>query len=239
MMGFARSRTGAVLVLLFAGLVAAGCTQTKSFVHEDADERLPGAARVLLMEPDVELSELTAAGPFVPNAGWSEVGRIYVDEALRAFMAGRNTEIVDHVLPGDVAAEHPEAQLLKLHGAVGLSILVHKYIEGHALPTKKNGFDWTLGPAAATLRQKYDADYAVFVYLRDSYSGSGRSALITIGALAGVIVPVGEQVGFASLVDLNTGNVLWFNRFAGGAGDLREFEAAAAAVEDLLDDLPL
>ena len=121
----------------------------------------------------------------------------------------------------------------------GQSILVHKYIPYSALPTKKDKFDWTLGPDAAVLGEEYDADYALFVYMRDSFASSGRMAVILVGALFGVGVPGGQQIGFASLVDLRTGQILWFNRLFSEVGDLREPESAHTAVEYLLDELPL
>ena len=254
MMGFAHSKTGSmpaccrsavrgpvhqVLALLFVGLIASGCAQTKSFVHESAEARPSGTARVLLLEPDIELSELTAGGLLVPNAAWTDAGRRHVDTALKELMAESNAEIVHYEPLDDLTAEHPQAQLIKLHGAVGLTILFHQYNQAFALPTKKDKFDWTLGPAVQVLRQEYDADYALFVYLRDSFATSGRVALIIVGAIFGVGVPGGVQVGFASLVDLETGDIVWFNRLVSEVGDLRERDSARDATENLLDDLPL
>jgi hypothetical protein len=52
-------------------------------------------------------------------------------------------------------------------------------------------------------------------------------------------VPGGQQVGFGSLVDLRTGDLLWFNRLINPAGDLRTPEPAMKAVDTLLVQLPL
>jgi hypothetical protein len=57
-------------------------------------------------------------------------------------------------------------------------------------------------------------------------------------ALLGVGVSGGVQVGYASLVDLNTGQVLWFNRLTRGSGDLREPEKAQETLDALLQDFP-
>ena len=59
------------------------------------------------------------------------------------------------------------------------------------------------------LRDKYRADYSLFVHLRDSYASPGR----------GVALEGGSQVGFASLVDLNTGDIVWINRLRRNSGD--------------------
>jgi hypothetical protein len=108
-----------------------------------------------------------------------------------------------------------------------------------ALPTKAERFDWTLGTDVRQLKDEFAADYALFVYMRDSYASSGRVAVIVIGALLGATVSGGVQVGFSSLVDLRTGEVVWFNRLVSGTGDLRTPVPARRAVEILLADLPL
>jgi hypothetical protein len=48
----------------------------------------------------------------------------------------------------------------------------------------------------------------------------------------------GIQVGFASLVDLDTGEVAWFNVLVNQTGDLRTAEPARIAVDSLLTDMP-
>ena len=44
--------------------------------------------------------------------------------------------------------------------------------------------------------------------------------------------------GFASLVDLKTGEIVWFNLVKVGAGELREEDGARLAVETLFENLP-
>ena len=139
----------------------------------------------------------------------------------------------------DYASDDRQVQLIKLNEAVGRSILVHQYAGGPAqLPTKKDGFDWTLGPEVQYLREKYGADYALNIFVRDSYSSSGRTALIVVGLLFGVSIPGGIQLGFANLVDLETGKVVWFNRLARQEGDLRTAEAARATTDLLMTSFP-
>ena len=48
----------------------------------------------------------------------------------------------------------------------------------------------------------------------------------------------GEQHGFASLVDLRSGDIVWFNRLLSVVGDLRTEEPAAKTVSQLLEGLP-
>jgi hypothetical protein len=48
----------------------------------------------------------------------------------------------------------------------------------------------------------------------------------------------GQQLGFASLVDLDTGDIVWFNRILRDFGDLRDAAAANTTARELLAGLP-
>lgn len=227
------------VVLVFAPALA-GCAQTKAFTSNSAIEGKVEASTVLLLEPDVQLSLLTAGGLQQPHAEWTETGKRNVIQAMDAFMSEKNTSLVHYRSPrGDADKVHRHNQILKLHGAVGVSILNHKYNQILILPTKTDRFDWTLGSDVRLLKEEFDADYALFIYLRDSYATAGRAAVIAVGALLGVAMQGGMQVGFASLVDLNSGDVVWFNRLINETGDLRTAEPARQAIDSLLTDLPL
>jgi hypothetical protein len=90
------------------------------------------------------------------------------------------------------------------------------------------------------LRKVTGADYALFTYIRDSYASGGRKALRIAGLLLlGGDVGGGTQVGVTTLVDLRTGQVVWFNYLARQTGDLRDEAGARKTVEDMLRGLPL
>jgi hypothetical protein len=106
-----------------------------------------------------------------------------------------------------------------------------------ALPSKQGKLDWTLGPEVGVLRQKSGADYALFLHIRDSYATAERVLAVVVGALLRTIVmPGGRQEIAASLVDLKTGQVLWFHRLQRATGDLREREPARETLDSLLYD---
>jgi hypothetical protein len=193
------------------------------------------------MPADVSLSLLTTGGMMEPNAEWTEQGRQNVIAALRAEMAERNIQVVsygdDGVSGYQIASEHE--QLIKLHEAIGGAIKQYKYVPGFELPTKKDRFDWTLGEGVKSLRETRGGNYALFVHAEDSFSSEGRVALKFALALLGAHIEGGRQVAFASLVDLDSGAIVWFNVLASGVGDLRDPKLAQQTIDTLLDDSPL
>jgi hypothetical protein len=224
------------VLLVIAAVALAGCqTAPNSQIAEL--KRPTGQARIVLMPLDVELSELTAGGLKEPKADWTSQAKQYLTQALRAEKEARALQFVEFD-EDKIASERREDvnQFSKLHGAVGVTILLHQY--GVKLPTKEGKFDWTLGDSVRALRAEYDGDYAMFVFVRDSYASAGRAAVMVAGAILGIGVQGGTQVGFVSLVDLQTGNIVWFNRLLRNSGDLRTADAARETAKTLLADLP-
>ena len=99
------------------------------------------------------------------------------------------------------------------------------------------GVPWTR-QAVAPLREKTGADYALFISIRDSYASAERKAAMVAMALLGVGLAGGSQVGYASLVDLRDGRLVWFNALRRGTGDLRESGSAEETLDALLQAFP-
>ncbi len=230
------------LILAVASTAFFGCVTTKPLLQAELPE-IPGRARVLLLPADIELSELTAGGVLEPKADWTKLAKQHVTKALSEELKATNDNLIIYEPPVEnPMAEHMHQQLIKLHTAVGQTIVLHKILGPQLameLPTKKDKFDWTLGRNAQMLRDGTDADYGLFLHVRDSYASAGRVAVIIVAALLRVGVSGGQQVMFASLVDLKTGDLVWFNLLAREAGDLRTEENAREAIKELLEDLPL
>lgn len=233
---------GRRLVLFSPLLAVAGCAPP---TYHARLETLPRAGGVVLMPPDIELSEVSAGGVHEPKAEWTAVARVNLDAALDAERQQRGltmTRFDDSKLDPLRRAELDQIQ--NLHGAVGRAILRYQFTPNQGLPTKQGRFDWTLGTAARDLRQATGADHALFIWIRDSYASAGRAAVQVLAAIAGavvgvaVILPGGAQVGFASLVDLDSGDIVWFNRLARTSGDLRTPPAAIETAKVLLSGFP-
>jgi hypothetical protein len=235
-MRFGSSYFAAAAAMLVAFCVA-GCAMTSArTARMTRFEFTSPMKRVLLVDPDVQLGELTADGNFERRADWTMAAQGFIVGDIQGHFAKSGAEMV---LPQQATPR--EVQLIKLHGRVGRSIMVHLFAQGAggSLPNKGDALDWTLGPGTNELRMRYGADYALFVYVHDSYASAGRRAVQVLGALARIEVSGGEQLGFVSLVDLRTGNIVWFNRLDSQYGDLRTAGSAQATVDALIKGIPL
>ncbi|HEX8643637.1 MAG TPA: hypothetical protein VF702_06960 [Allosphingosinicella sp.] len=231
----------ALVLLTASSLALAGCVQTRQFA--DVEFSPPqGDFSLLVMRPYVSVGQIQTGGLVEPRAEWTEQARGYILEALRQQQAARGgrTEILE--TRGGVRGMSDEevAEIERLFGAVGSAIVVHRYA-GLTLPTKRRqGLDWTLGQDAVRLGQATGMDYALFLNAQDSYASSGRIALQVLGVagcLIGFCAPQiggGSQQAYASLVDLRTGEVVWFNVLRAQTGDIRTREGAAQLVDRLL-----
>ena len=233
---------------LAASVALSGCVQTRQFA--DVQFTPPeGNYKLLVLRPDVTVGSLTTGGMTEPRADWTEQARTNIIAALRAQQAARggNVTIIEHRNQLEGVPEQELADVERLNFVVDESIVQHKYL-GDYLPTKRGrGLDWTLGADAVRLGQKTGYDYALFLHAEDQFASGGRIALGVLG-LAGCIVGFcapniggAEQLDYASLVDLKTGEVVWFNGVVAASqvpgikfGDLRTPEGAAQMVERLL-----
>ncbi|GAA0644891.1 hypothetical protein [Brevundimonas lenta] len=222
------------LLIVAACLMAAACASATESRTATLSAPPAAAATVVLIKPDVDLAVLTAVGLSETRADWSELGASNLQTALQNRL-GQSSQAVRVVDP-DMAMEGRASQLMRLHQAVGASILVFDY-GPRRLPTK-TGFDWTLGDGAGALDP--DADYALFTSARGTYASGGRMATMVVMAAFGMGVPLGEQQILASLVELKTGRVIWFNHaIAGPHADIRSPEGATALVSEMMKDAPL
>ena len=212
--------------------LAAAAPALAQGVRADGFTRLPAGARVALMPPDVELYAISAGGIPEPREDWTRAALQHIRELYRERKAKAKVEVVEVAEDGDEAVE----ELKRLNGAVTRAISLH-HSGQFALPSKQGKLDWTLGAEASVLRQKTGADYALFLFVRDSYATAERVVAVLVGALfRQVVMPGGAQEIAASLVDLRSGQVLWFHHLQRATGDLRQREPARETLNALLYD---
>ena len=226
-----KSVRGLLLSILLIGATAVAQAQSRNLAPGFTG--LPKDAKVAIAPLDVELFELSAGGVPVPKADWTEAANKHMGAALerKAGSLGVGTLFV----PERVADDH--AELLHLYGAVARSISMH-HMGAFKLPTKEDRLEWGFGDSLRPLQAATGARYALFTWMRDSYASAERKAMMIGLALVGVGIGGGVQVGYASLIDLESGQVLWFNQAVSGFGDLRDEKSAATSVEGLLAGFP-
>lgn len=227
----------AVLLLAMLTLLS-GCASTSVRTARDDGGRPLGLhGTVVLVEPDIELSEVMAGGMSEPRREWTSIARLLYPQAAREVLARQGIGMQpDYLLPADAGPDDPRRQITLLSQAVSMSILAYSRSSGTGPLRNKHGrFDWSLGPGVAVLREATGADYALFTYIRDSYASGGRTAMRVAGMiLLGGDIGGGVQVGVASLVDLRTGQVVWHNLLVDQTGDLRNLAGARETSQHLL-----
>lgn len=186
-------------------------------------------SRLVVLPMDLELFSISAGGVEEPRADWTDAAARHLREAL----AKRSADLGSNVQLLADADMDEFGEFMALQRAVGAAIFIHHARPNLPLPTKGGLLKWSLGDAAAPVRARTGADYALFAWIRDSYASPERKATIVAMALLGAVSFGGEQVGYACLVDLASGRVVWFNGLYRLMGDLRE----PAGVEETLDTL--
>lgn len=225
-------------LVILAAVLLAGTLQAQ---ESDTKHLAPGfhgrapASRLVIVPADMELFSISAGGVQEPRADWTEAAQRNFMAALaaRRGLLGPNTTQLQE-------ADLDEfAELNALQRAVAEAVFVHHTGLGMRLPTKNERLDWSMGDAVKPLQLKTGADYALFTWIRDTYASNERKATMIALALLGAISSGGEQLGYASLVDLNTGRVVWFNDLRRMTGDLRDEKSAMETVESLLKGFPV
>lgn len=222
-----------VLTLVLAGGWVGAQAQSERSRAPGFTERA-AASRLVVVPADMELYSISAGGVPEPKADWTDAAQKHFRTALAArrdLLGPQVQELAEHDMD-------ELAQLNALHGAVADAVFIHHAIGFLKLPTKDDKLDWSLGDAVKPLRDRSGADYALFFWIRDSYASAERKAAMVAMALLGVGLGGGVQVGYASLVDLKDGRVVWFNDLRRSSGDLREAQSAGETLEALLKGFP-
>lgn len=197
---------------------------------------LPVGAKVVLMPTDIEVFSISAGGVLEPKADWTEA-------ATKNFKAALMDKQKSFGLPTvELSAQQAEEaeEVNALHGAIARAIAIHHF-GPLSLPTKDGKLDWSMGDPVQVIKKMTGADYALFTWIRDSHASEERKAAmvaIAILSLGRAIPGGGRQIGYASLVDLNSGRVVWFNNLRRDSGDLVQAENAGETIEVLLRDFP-
>nr|WP_132907791.1 hypothetical protein [Sphingomonas sp. BK235] len=238
-MSVCRAAVTACCVALAVGAAGPASAQERSAVRPGFT--LPrGTAHILLLRPRITVGAQSTAGLFQANADWTAQAREQIDAALAASQRTLGNEVVR--APEAIGADtRLVADYQALFAVVAQSVIDYQFFRGNRLPTKKRAgqFDWTLGPDVARIARGQGCDYALFVDTEDAYGSTGRKIFQLLAAVTvGVGVRSGEHTGYAGLVDLRTGDLVWLNADRQMGGDVRTPDGAAKRVAELLEGFP-
>lgn len=205
------------------------------------EDRLAGteAARVAALDGARQALAACTAAPASPPAAEASAPVPAPDCSAEQQALG-----AAQALPDAAAQDKLVADYEGLHSAVVGAIIAHKYgLAGGKLPTKKEDFAYTLGPGTTALGTLSGANYGLFVMTYDQFASDSRKAMQVMGALgciigACVIIPGGQHVAYVSLVEFDSGNIVWFNLLRGSKGDVREAEGAGTMVDAIMANMP-
>jgi hypothetical protein len=217
--------------------------QERSAVKQGFELPANSGKKILVFRPSVSVGAQSTGGLFEPNGDWTEKSKANIEAALAKLQQRLGNQVI--AAPeayGDDAIAVQEH--MALFATVSQAVIEYQFFTGNRLPTKKRDnkaevFDWSLGSAVGALPGAKDADYGLFIYNKDAYGSTGRKILQVMAALGpGLAVKSGEHIGYAGLVDLKTGDLLWLNADGAMGGDVRETDGAEKRVGQLLEDFP-
>lgn len=205
------------------------------------------AFKIVVFRPDVRVGTMRTTVN-EPNAEWTALARQNIQHAMiaQAKLQGIELEFLGEYegADGEVLDQY-RSLFIAVAGSAGTHGVFGNRLPTKLEPTKDvNGkkryrIDWTLGEEASRLKALTGGDYGLFFFTHDAYSSDGRKmASLFAAALLGVYVPTGIHVGYAGLVDLNTGDLIWFNTDYAMGGDPREADGAVKRVGQLLAGFP-
>ena len=205
----------------------------------DGFQLSPGTARILLLEPSVRVGEQSTGGMFEPNADWTDEARENVERELTRVQGTLGNEIVRLEFDGSPQTV-PLQKYHALFGAVAGSVIEYQFFVGNRLPTKKmeKSFSWSVGPDIRNIAVLKGFDYILLIRTKDAYGSTGRKILQVAALLGGIAVTSGEHIGYAGLIDVKTGDLVWLNADMQMGGDVRDAEGAKKRVGQLLEGFP-
>ncbi len=227
-----------LLLLSLAGLLAACATSSSPVVVRTSS--LPGEVvrplpeKLLFLPADVRVHEVFAGGMVEEVPDWSAQAKAALERSVAEQFADRGPLQVLQLPELSAAEEKLIHEYLLLYEAVAGSAYLTTNFPDYGWVHKIENFDYTLGPGLRFLQEKTGAQAALFLLGTDFISTKGRVAMMTMANLVGVAMPPGSSHLQVGVVDLQTGDLLWFrNNQVIGNRDLRKLEDARYMLGEL------
>jgi hypothetical protein len=190
---------------------------------------------IVILPPRVDVMEMSAGGVQEKVPEWSQQASRNINDAIGEYARSRGTfRLVD--LPKLTGSDLDRVdQHRALYDEVAWAGLVFP----HYWPHKRERFDYTIGSGLKFLKQKTGADAALIVVGEDVVSTAGRKAVAVFGSILGMHVERGHSALTIGLVNLETGDVLWFDYRTSYADlDMRDANDAKKMVTNVFAALP-
>ncbi len=217
------------VTLLLAGEPASAAPPATSF---ESFTPKSDAAKVLLLEPQVDIVFVTTSGP-EKRADWNETAKANMRKAVTAELTATKETVIQAAPPADAADAFQ--QIILLQKAVAASKSPFVPMLPHQRAQKEV---YTIGPGAALLAGDTGADYAMLVDVRAQIeSGGVFLSKVLISAATGY-TPVSTEFRGASVsvFDLTSGDLVWLKLAT--MGDPRTEKESADIARRLFDKGP-
>ncbi len=233
-----------VAALTWLAALLAGCAPANNVrynVHYTLLEKQPRPVpkKLVLLPVDMHIKELSAGGVVEEVKQWTAEGKANVTKAVAHHAETTDSFTLVPMPPLNDAERSALDEHVALYNLVAFNAFMATHRGGPAWQFKVDHFDYTLGDGLAFLRQRSGADAALIVVGDDVVSSSGRKAAFVLAAALGVGLQMGHSFLTAGVIDLKTGDLLWFDyAISAGSKDLRESADAQAMMDELLDHYP-
>ena len=198
-------------------------------------QRAPGVSRlsdprVLLLPAQVEVWEIATTWFGVLKPEPTLNARRYTQAAIERELRHGRVVLVPYTASADPERNDRHLALLNLHAMIRREVLGQEANPLNRLPSKRGRLEWSVGPGMAAFREDSSgATHALLLELTARRMVGGQHA--TLAALGS-----DRLIGSASLVDLNTGDIVWFNSERGGSLDTEG--ETSSFMKRLLHDMP-
>lgn len=222
-----------------------GCSAMSYRTNKEFGDYFKVKKDVAILSPDMKIFRLTAGGVDQYQDGWSNASISFMREQLERELDTFDTirfESLDDRSLSTADKDFLDEQK-GIYYAVSHSVVTHTYEPATLFKHKVKNFDYTMGDELNRFKDIKDVDAILFVNGRNYIWTAGRASLALIsgavGAFTGVTLPVpaGKEWLTASLVEVRTGNILWFN-YLPMPGDMRKEKTVRRLTKKLFRDFP-
>jgi len=233
----------ALAVVALLGACAGLSTSVNQNVGKNPDKPLPH--KVLLVEPDILVHEVSAGGVVEKVDDWSKEASGHAVTAIEGVVQSQH---LFELVRGPQLSNADKAlleQYTALYALVGASAYGASHSPYTAWRERAAQFDYTLGPGLTPFSEHTDVDAAVFMVGTDYISSAGRRAAMAFGilasALTGAMMVPTSMPAFMSVgvVDMRSGDLLWFSSdIRTGSANLRDPAVMRSLMEGLFATYP-